>query len=108
MDLVSRFEVHLVQLEPTIGGEIQKTRPCVVISPNAMNRRNWVVIVAPLTSTQKPYPTRIPCLFQGRQGDVALEHLRSVDVSRLVKRLGVLSDAEAEKISGTLHEMFAL
>ena len=106
--MVKRFEIHLVKLDPTEGSEIKKTRPCVVISPDVMNQKNWVVIIAPLTSTQRTYPTRIPCRFQGKQGDIALEYLRSVDVSRLLLKVGEVSVNEAKKVARVLQEMFEL
>ncbi len=105
--MVKRFEVHLVNLDPTVGREIKKTRPCVILSPDEMNHQNWVVIIAPLTSTRCPYPTRIACHFQGKEGDIALEYLRSVDASRFVKRLGEISTAEAKAVSERLGELFA-
>ncbi len=83
-----RFDVVLVNLDPTVGAEIQKTRPCLVISPNEMNRNVRTVIVAPLTTQGQRYPTRVRCRFQGKKGHVVLDQIRAVDRSRLVKRLG--------------------
>ncbi|MDH5560825.1 MAG: type II toxin-antitoxin system PemK/MazF family toxin, partial [Deltaproteobacteria bacterium] len=102
MDLVKRFEVYLVNLDPTLGREMKKTRPCVVISPDVMNKQDWIVIIAPLTSTQKNYPTRVPCAFQGKQGDIALEYLRSVDCDRLIRKVSEISSTEALQISSIL------
>ena len=108
MDMViSRFTVHLVRLAPTVGSEMAKTRPCVVISPDEMNRQLNTLIVAPLTSTQKKYASRVQCRFAGKSGQIALDQLRTVDRSRLVKQLGNLDASTAAKVVNTLLEMFA-
>ena len=86
--VVKRFDVYLINLDPTIGSEIQKTRPCLVISPDEMNRFIRTVIVAPMTTKGTSYPTRVACKFQGRQGQVVLDQIRTVDKTRLVRRLG--------------------
>ena len=101
-----RFEVWLVNLDPTQGSEISKTRPCVVISPNELNCYLRTVIVAALTSSERSYPSRVSCRFQGKTGQVALDYIRSVDKSRLVKKLGVLSAAAAREVCGRLAELF--
>ena len=106
--MVKRFEVYLVDLDPTKDREMKKNRPCLVISPDEMNSQEWVIIIAPLTSTQRSYPTRIPLKFQEKKGDVALEYLRSVDPSRLVKKLGQITNKEASAVSSRLQELFAL
>ena len=105
--VVNRFEVFLVNLDPTVGSEIQKTRPCVVISPNEMNRYNATAIIAPMTTKGKQYPTRISCRFQGKQGQIILDQLRTVDKKRLVKKLGRISQDEQKMLLATLAEMFA-
>ena len=107
MDVVSRFEVYLVNLDPTVGSEIRKTRPCVIISPNEMNRFIRTVIVAPMTTKGRPYPTRVECRFDGKDGQVVLDQVRTVEKVRLVKRLGKLSGAAQDKILSSLAEMFA-
>ena len=104
---VKRFDVHLVALDPTRGSEIRKTRPCLVISPDEMNRHIRTVIVAPMTSTRKGYPTRVNCTFEGVEGQVALDQIRTVDQSRLTKRLGRIDDATCDDVLATLQEMFA-
>ena len=86
--VVERFEVYLINLDPTLGSEMQKTRPCVVISPNEMNRHQLPVIIAPMTSVTKPYPTRVNCTFQGKRGQIVLDQIRTIDRVRLVKKLG--------------------
>ena len=104
--VVRRFDVFLVSLDPTVGSEIRKTRPCVVISPNEMNRSLRTVIVAPMTSKGQQNPFRIPCSFEGKQGLVVLDQIRTVDGSRLVKRLGRLPTATARTILEVIAEMF--
>ena len=110
MALVStprRDEVWLVTLDPTQGAEIRKTRPCVVVSPDEMNAHLRTVIVAPMTTVTRPYPTRIEVRFQGRQGQIALDQIRAVDGQRLVRKLGTISAKAAEEAAGLLVEMFS-
>lgn len=102
-----RFDVYLVALDPTVGSEIRKTRPCVVVSPDEMNAHIATVIVAPMTTRRRPYPTRIPCRFQRKSGEIVLDQLRTVDRARLVKRLGRISPATQQKILAALAELFA-
>ncbi|WP_170121922.1 type II toxin-antitoxin system PemK/MazF family toxin [Hymenobacter nivis] len=97
----------LVNLDPTQGSEINKTRPCVVVSPDELNRHLRTVIVAALTSASRNYPSRAACQFQGKNGQVALDHLRSVDKARLVRRLGLLPVATTQAVCERLGEMFA-
>ena len=101
-----RFEVYLVRLDPAQGHEIQKTRPCVIISPDEMNRHIGTVIVAPMTTKGRPYPTRIPLRFQRKSGQVVLDQIRTVDKTRLVRRLGKISDRAAREVLTVLGEMF--
>ncbi|MGQ0733663.1 MAG: type II toxin-antitoxin system PemK/MazF family toxin [Acidobacteriota bacterium] len=103
---VERGEVHLVRLDPTIGSEVRKTRPCLVVSPDELNAYLRTVMVAPMTTGGHAYPWRIPCRFQSRAGFVALDQLRTVDGERLVKRLGRLSSATTTDVLATLQEMF--
>ena len=100
-------EVWLVSLDPTQGSEIQKTRPCLVISPEETNRYLRTVIIAPMTTTERPYPTRVALTFQGKRGQVALDQLRAVDRQRLVRKLGRVPSKIAEAVSSVLVEMFA-
>ncbi len=86
--MIRRFDVFLVNLDPTVGSEIQKMRPCVVISPDEMNRYIRTVIIAPMTTKGRPYPTRVECSFDGKEGQVVLDRIRAVDKARLVKRPG--------------------
>ena len=105
--VVKRFEVFLVNLDPTIGSEIKKTRPCLIVSPDEMNRHIATVIVAPMTTKGKAYPTRIECKFEGKTGHVVLDQLRTVDKRRLGKRLGRIEKKTQQKVLSKLAEMFA-
>lgn len=99
-------EVWLVSLDPTVGSEIRKTRPCVVVSPDVMNRHLRTVMIAPMTSAERPYPTRVPVMFQGKRGQVALDQIRAADRQRLIKKLGIISSRTALAVSDRLIEMF--
>ena len=105
--VVNRFEVHLVNLDPTIGSEIQKTRPCLIISPNEMNHHIATVIVAPMTTKGRDYPTRMNCKFGGKDGQIILDQIRTVDKNRLVKKLGKITDKTKNEVLTVLLEMFA-
>jgi mRNA interferase MazF len=104
--VLSRGDVHLVQLDPTQGREIKKTRPCVIVSPDEINDHLDTVIVAPMTTASRTYPWRVPCRFQNRSGFVAVDQLRTVDGDRLIQRLGKLSSETTRQVLGTLQEMF--
>ena len=107
--VIKQFEVYLVTLDPAKGSEIQKTRPCVIISPNEINTFLNTVIIIPLTSTKKAYPTRVNCVFENKEGQVAIDQMRAVDKSRLVKKLGAFKDtAFMEKVLNVLQQMFAI
>jgi mRNA interferase MazF len=99
-------EVWVVALDPVVGFEIQKTRPCLVVSPDEMNQRLRTAIVAPMTGAERPYPTRVKVRFQGKNGQIALDQIRSVDRQRLVKRLGSVTAKTAHAVSALLVEMF--
>lgn len=105
--MVKQFEIYLINLDPTTGSEIKKTRPCIVISPNEMHGLN-TVIIAPMTSTCKIYPTRIPIFFEKKEGYIVLDQSRTVDKSRLVKLLGKIGKETAHHVLETLQEMFSL
>jgi mRNA interferase MazF len=105
--VAKRFDVFLVNLDPTVGSKIQKTRPCVVISPDEMNQYIATVIVAPMTTKGQLYPTRVLCQFQGKDGQIVLDQIRTVDKTRLVKHLGQISPDEQKTVLDTLAEMFA-
>ena len=104
---VKRFEVYLVNLDPTVGHEIKKSRPCLVISPDELNRYISTVIVAPMTTKGRNYPTRVPCTFQGKEGQVVLEQIRTVDKIRLVKRLGKIDSKTQANVFSVLSELFS-
>lgn len=104
---VRQFDVFLINLDPTLGHEINKTRPCLIISPNEMNRFISTVIVAPMTTKGKKYPTRVPCVFQGRKGQVVLDQIRTIDKERLVTKLGTISSTVQNSILNILQEMFS-
>jgi mRNA interferase MazF len=104
--VAARFEVYLVRLNPTEGYEIQKTRPCVVISPDEMNRHLRTVIVAPMTTGGQPYPSRVAVRFQRRNGQIVLDQIRTVDQARLVRRLGRIDRATGARVLRVLGEMF--
>ena len=99
-------EVWVVSLDPTQGAEIRKARPCVVVSPDESNRHLRTVIIAPMTTVARSYPTRVPLTFQGKQGQVALDQLRAIDRQRLARKLGRISSKTATAISAVLIEMF--
>ncbi len=105
--VINRFEVHLVNLDPAPGSEIQKTRPCLIVSPDEMNHNIRTVIIAPLTTKGQPYPTRVPCRFKGKSGQVVLDQIRTVDRTRLVKKVGQLDSNTTARVLGVLQEMFA-
>ncbi len=102
-----RFDVFLVNLNPTVGSEIRKTWPCAIVSPNEMNRHIATVIVAPMTTKGKTYPTRVACQFQGKDGQIILDQIRTIDKARLVKKLGQIDQEEQREVLDTLAEMFA-
>lgn len=106
--VISRSEVYLVSLDPTVGSEIRKTRPCVVVSPDEINHHIRTVVIAPMTTKGRRYPTRVPCRFQDTQGLVVLDQIRTVDSERLVKRLGTLDAETMRAVLEVLQEMFAL
>lgn len=104
---VSRFDVFLVSLDPTLGSEIRKTRPCVVVSPDEMNHYIRTVIVAPMTTKGRAYPTRVECAFEGREGQIVLDQIRTVDKQRLVLRVGRIDGPAQREVLTGLAEMFA-
>lgn len=107
MDLVNRFEVFFIDLNPTVGSEINKIRPCVIVSPNEMNRALNTVIIAPLTSTIKNYPMRVNCIVENKRGQIALDHLRSIDKTRLKYKLTTLDETTQKALINTLITMFS-
>lgn len=107
MGMVDRFEVHLVNLDPTIGKEIKKTRPCLIVSPNEMHALS-TVIIAPMTTKGHFFPMRVSVEFAGKKGKIVLDKIRAIDKTRLVKKLGVIDKATSLEVIKKLQEMFSL
>jgi mRNA interferase MazF len=104
---MKRFDVYLANLDQTIGAEIKKTRPCLIISPDEMNRHIRTVIVAPMTTAGKDYPTRVPLIFNKKKGQIVLDQIRTIDKIRLVKNLGTLTHETQLKVVSILHKLFS-
>jgi mRNA interferase MazF len=104
--VIRRFEVWLVDLNPVVGNEISKTRPCLIISPNEINRMLGTVTIAAMTSVNRQWPNRIACVFQGKNGQIALDHIRSVSKQRLVKKLGTMDEKTCRLVCNILTEFF--
>ena len=104
--MVARGEVYLINLDPTIGSEVQKTRPCVIVSPNEMNQYIPTVIIAPMTTKIRSYKTRIEIEFNGKKGQVMLDQIRTIDKQRLIKKQEILSKQETKKVLALLQEIF--
>ncbi len=105
MDL-KQYQIILVNLDPTIGSEIKKTRPCVIISPNEMNKYLRTVIIAPMTTTSKDYPTRVKIKHNGKTGWIVIDQIRTIDKQRIIKILGSLSSKESKKVKEVIKETF--
>ncbi len=105
MDL-KQYQIILVNLDPTIGSEIKKTRPCVIISPNEMNKYLRTVIIAPMTTTSKDYPTRVKIKHNGKTGWIVIDQIRTIDKQRIIKVLGSLSSKESKKVKEVIKETF--
>jgi mRNA interferase MazF len=105
--VANRFDVYLINLDPTIGSEIEKTRPCLIISPDEMNRHIRTVIVAPMTSTTKDYPTRVNCRFKRKEGQIVLDQIRTIDKKRLIKKLGSIDSKTQLEVISVLQRLFA-
>jgi mRNA interferase MazF len=105
---INRFEVYLINLDPTVGSEIKKARPCLVVSPDEINHNMRTLIAAPLTTKGQVYPTRVPCRFKRKDGQVVLDQIRAVDRSRLIKKLGRINSKTAVAVLDVLQEMFEL
>jgi len=106
MDMVKRFEIRNAELNPTIGSEINKIRPCLIVSPDETNKYLNTVVVVPLTSTLKPYPTRIDCHFQEKKGQLAIDQIRCLDKTRLGKKMGELDNETSRKLCAAIVETF--
>jgi mRNA interferase MazF len=106
MGMVKRGDVYLVNLDPTIGSEVKKTRPCVVVSPDEMNQYIRTIIIAPMTTTRKNYKSGVGISFQGKEGEIMLDQIRTIDKKRLISKLGRLSIKDLRSILSVLLEMF--
>jgi len=105
--VANRFDVYLINLDPTVGSEIQKTRPCLIISPDEMNRHVRTVIVAPMTSATKDYPTRVNFRFKKKEGQIVLDQIRTIDKKRLIKKLGSIDAKTQLEVISVLQRLFA-
>lgn len=105
--VVNRFDVYLINLDPTVGSEIRKTRPCLIISPDEMNKHIRTVIVAPMTKASKDYPTRIQCKFKRKKGQIVLDQIRTIDKTRLIKKLGTIDPNSQIEVIAVLQRLFA-
>jgi mRNA interferase MazF len=105
--VVNRFDVYLTNLVPTVGSEIQKTRPCLIISPDEMNRHIRTVIVAPMTTAGKDYPTRVACKFKKKRGQIVLDQIRTIDKTRLIKKIGNIDPETQVEVISILQRIFA-
>jgi mRNA interferase MazF len=105
--VINRFDVYLTNLDPTVGSEIQKTRPCLVISPDEMNRHIRTVIVAPMTTAGNDYPTRVACKFKREKGQIVLDQIRTIDKTRLIKKLGSINPETQLEVISILQRIFA-
>lgn len=103
---VNQYDIVLVNLDPTIGSEMKKTRPCIVLSPNEMNKYLQTIVVAPMTSSSKPYPTRIEVDYKVAKGWIAIDQIRTIDRIRIVKRFEALGEKEIEKVKNIIQETF--
>lgn len=106
MEQVNQYDIVLVNLDPTIGSEMRKTRPCVILSPNEMNKYLNTIVVAPMTSSSKPYPTRVEVRHKGTKGWIAIDQIRTIDRMRIAKRFESLTAKEIEKVKDVIREMF--
>jgi mRNA interferase MazF len=105
--VINRFDVYLINLDPTVGSEIQKTRPCMIISPDEMNRHIHTVIVAPMSTVGKDYPTRVKCKFKKKKGQIVLDQIRTIDKTRLIKKLGKIDSETQLEVISVLQRLFA-
>ena len=105
--VIKRFDVYLINLDPTVGSEIRKSRPCLIISPDEMNQYIATVIVAPMTTKGRDYPTRVPCTFRGKNGQIVLDQIRTIDKSQLIQKQGKIAKDSQEQVLSILAEMFA-
>ena len=106
MEPINQYDVVLVNLDPTMGSEMKKTRPCVVLSPNEMNKYLLTIVIAPMTSSSKNYPTRIKVVQNGQEGWVVIDQIRTIDKNRIIKRFETLTNKEIEQVKNVIKETF--
>ena len=106
MEQINQYDIVWVNLDPTIGSEMKKTRPCVVLSPNEMNKYLQTIVIAPMTTSSKPYPTRVEVKHRTTQGWIAIDQIRTIDRMRVVKRLETLTEQEIDKVKSIIQETF--
>lgn len=106
MESVSQYQIVLVNLDPTIGSEIKKTRPCLIISPNEMNKYLQTIVIAPITNSSKPYPTRVEIKLKKTKGWVVIDQIRTIDKKRIIKQFEIISEKEISKIKAIIQETF--
>ena len=105
--VAKRFDVYLTNLDPTVGSEIQKTRPCLIVSPDEMNKHIRTVIIAPMSTAGKDYPTRVSCTFKKKKGQIVLDQIQTIDKARLIKKLGTIDPETQLKVISILQRLFA-
>jgi len=103
---LNQYEIVLVNLNPTVGSEIQKTRPCIIISPNEMNKYLQIIVIAPMTSSSKNYPTRIEIKHNGKIGQIVLDQIRTIDKQRIIKVLGRMTKPEIKEVKAVFKETY--
>lgn len=106
MEQINQYDIVLVNLDPTIGSEMKKTRPCVVLSPNEMNKYLQTIVVAPMTSSSKPYPSRVEIKHKQTKGWIAIDQIKTIDRVRIIKRFETLADKDIEKVKSVIKETF--
>jgi mRNA interferase MazF len=106
MGQINQYDIVLVNLDPTIGSEMKKTRPCVVLSPNEMNKYLQTIVIAPMTSSSRPYPTRVEVKHHSKKGWIAIDQIQTIDRIRIVKRFETLSNKEIENVKDVIKETF--
>ena len=105
--VINRFDVYLINLDPTVGSEIKKIRPCLIISPDEMNLNIRTIIVAPMTAAGKDYPTRVRCTFKRKKGQIVLDQIRTIDKTRIIKKLGTIDPKAQLDVISVLQQLFA-
>ncbi len=103
---MNQYDIVLVNLDPTIGSEIQKTRPCVIVSPNEINHNLQTIVISPMTTTSRRYPTRIEVKHNGKTGWIAIDQVRTIDKIRIIKTLGALTESEIQEVKSVIKETF--